>query len=571
MKKYSLLILLLIANLSCTVLFGQLIRPQQQQNPLRQPERDWYNCSFETDSVYGAEVNRALEFLKGKKLKKRPIVALIGGGMDIEQEDLKEAIWKNPKEKADGKDNDKNGLVDDVHGWNFLGGQDGRVMETTLREGDREFLRLKDRYGDYIFDGKNYLKIVDGKRTIVPAPENRKEYNYYRSLVVPESSAGGLYGGIWFSYLIKEYGDKFEKQMRTRFPEVKELTVKEFAVCYDPKAPRDSLSEVAFTLIAHAFGFMKTEKWEVVYRNFVEKSVENAETFYRQKQEKATTDHRQEIVGDQVNSLEDRHYGNAVLLTSDAASATMMAGIIAGKRGNGLGGDGILDQAKIMPLRVCASQGEPYLKDLVVAMYYAIDHGADIIVLPQQNTLYPPHQKDWMSDALAYAEEKGVLVIVPVWELSHDLSKKIFYPHRWMREGKELTNLMVVAASDRNGNPEVKTNFGAKELDLFAPGNQIYSSYTGDTYKSGSGSALAAATVAGVAALLKAYYPRLTGSQIRRLLLENVTPRKGVEVEKNFRLKGRMTQDLFLFEQLCLSGGILNAWQAAQAAEQTVK
>lgn len=140
---------------------------------------DWYNCSFDKDGVYGAEVNKAYDFLKGKKIKKRPVVALIGAGMDIEHEDLKQAIWVNSKEKADGKDNDKNGLVDDINGWNFLGGKDGQVMEATMREGDREFLRLKDKYADYIFDGKNYNKVIDGKLTKVADPENIDEYNYF--------------------------------------------------------------------------------------------------------------------------------------------------------------------------------------------------------------------------------------------------------------------------------------------------------------------------------------------------------------------------------------------------------
>ena len=124
-----------------------------KQGERKQSELDWYNCSFESDGVYGAEINRAYDFLKGRKIKKRPVVALIGTGMDVEHEDLKDAIWKNRKEKADGKDNDKNGLVDDVNGWNFLGGQDGKVMESTMREGDREFFRLKDKnYLDYMSD-----------------------------------------------------------------------------------------------------------------------------------------------------------------------------------------------------------------------------------------------------------------------------------------------------------------------------------------------------------------------------------------------------------------------------------
>ena len=259
MKKYF---LLLMASACISVADAQLIKQNEEQK--KQADLDWYNCSFDKDGVYGAEVNKAYDFLKGKKIKKRPVVALIGSGMDIEHEDLKQAIWVNPKEKADGKDNDKNCLVDDINGWNFLGGKDGQVMEATMREGDREFLRLKDKYADYIFDGKNYNKVIDGKLTKVADPENIEEYNYYRNQVLPESPMAGTYSGWQLTDVLKAYADKFDQMMKERFPG-KELTEADFSICYDPKAPRDSLSEVSFMMCAMGFGVYKTDKWETVY------------------------------------------------------------------------------------------------------------------------------------------------------------------------------------------------------------------------------------------------------------------------------------------------------------------
>ena len=191
MKKYF---LLLVIGLYACVASAQLIK-QESQSQKKQADLDWYNCSFEEDGVYGAEINKAYEFLKGKKIKKRPIVALIGSGLDVEHEDLRQAIWVNPKEKADGKDNDKNGLVDDINGWNFLGGKEGQVMEWLMREGDREFLRLKDKYADYITSNGEFFKIIDGKRVKVQAPENLSEYSYYKNVVMPESQLARIYGG----------------------------------------------------------------------------------------------------------------------------------------------------------------------------------------------------------------------------------------------------------------------------------------------------------------------------------------------------------------------------------------
>ena len=177
MKKYF---LLLMASACISVADAQLIKQNEEQK--KQADLDWYNCSFDKDGVYGAEVNKAYDFLKGKKIKKRPVVALIGSGMDIEHEDLKQAIWVNPKEKADGKDNDKNGRIDDINGWNFLGGKDGQVMESLMQEGDREFLRLKDKYADYMTSNGEFFKIVNEKLTKVPAPENLTEYTYYKNI-----------------------------------------------------------------------------------------------------------------------------------------------------------------------------------------------------------------------------------------------------------------------------------------------------------------------------------------------------------------------------------------------------
>ena len=567
MKKYF---LLLVLGLYVCTASAQLIK-QDNQISKKQSKLDWYNCSFDQDGVYGAEVNKAYDFLKGKKIKKRPVVALIGTGLDVEHEDLKQSIWFNPKEKANGKDDDKNGLVDDINGWNFLGGRDGQVMERLLKEGDREFFRLKDKYADYVFDGKNYYRVVDDKLMPVPAPENLEEFKYYRNQVILESPVAGAYGGIGLAYVLRDYALKFDKQLKERFPG-KELTLQEFQTCYDPKAPRDSLSEVAFTLMAYGFSIMRTEKWEDIYNLYATGGqIERGKAAYEKALSAINPGERKEIVGDNYLDINDRKYGNNVLLTSDAALGTMQAGIIGAKRGNDLGGDGIVDQAEIMTLRVTGRSGEPYLKDMALAIRYAVDHKADVILLPQQNTLYPEDQKKWMTEALQYAEGKGVLVVVPVWDLSRDLAKETFFPNRWMTGGKELTNLMVVASSNKEGNPSMRSNYGAKELDLFAPGINVFSTYTGDTYQTGTGVGLAAASVAGVAALIKAYYPDLTGTRIRDILLESVTSRAGIEVEKGIEVNGKPTQDLFLFEDLCLSGGILNAYQAVMAADKLAK
>lgn len=564
MKKYLLLsVFSLIVNFLCAQSVRNNVETQKQS------DLDWFNCSFDKEGVYGAEVNKAYDFLKGRERKRRPVVALIGTGVDLGHEDLKNNIWVNRKEKNNGKDNDKNGLSGDVNGWNFLGGKDGSVMEMTMSEGDREYLRLKDKgYGDYFFDGKAYFKMVNGVKTKVEAPENMEEYLYYKHVVTEESRIAGAYGGVQLSHLILEYAHQFDRKIREHFPD-QELTQKEFGICYDKNAPRDSLSEVAFTFLGMSFDIMSTQSWDFVYNAYKDgQQIKRGQSLLDEQLVRFGNDKRKEIVGDDYSDIRDNKYGNHVLLTADAAVGTMRAGIIAAARDNGVGMDGIVD-AEIMTLRVEGMNGDPYLKDIALAIRYAVDHQADVIVLSRQNTLYPEVQREWIAEALRYAESKGVLVIVPTQENAVDLETYTFYPNRWMAGGKELTNLMVVSSSDKNGNPSMDSNYGDKEVDLYAPGIDIYTTYPGNIYRTGSGAVLAASVTAGVAALIKSYYPALTGSQIRELLLKNVTPRADAEVEKGMRLQsGQRSQDLFLFGDLCLSGGILNAYRAVMAADR---
>ena len=566
MRKYVLLIMLM----GCVSMAQAQLVKQTGGGQKTQADLDWYNCSYEEDGVYGAEVNKAYEFLKGKKLGKRPVVAIIGTGMDVEHEDLKEAMWTNPKEKADGKDNDKNGWVDDINGWNFLGGNDGRVMEKTMKEGDREFLRLKSKYADYFTNNGKFFKVVNKKLTEVLPPEDLREYDYYSKQVLRESRLARSYRGWQLGFVVQEYATDFRRELEAKYPNRK-LQVDDLQECVNPQGVKDSLRNIALALISMGGGIYKTTDLDVVYDNFVSKVVDSGKETYEQELAVYGSDGRGEIVKDDYLNINDTYYGNNVLLTADAMIGTMQAGVIAGKRDNELGGDGVMDKAEVMSLRVSAGSGEPYLKDMALAIRYAVDHGADVVVLPQQNTFYPEEQKQWMIDALRYAEENGALVIVPVWELSQDLSQVTFYPNRWMDGERELTNLMVVASSDKNGNPSMNANYGAKELDLFAPGIDIYSTYMGDTYQTGTGTGLSAATVAGVAALVKAYYPHLSGYQIRKLLLETVTSRADVEVEKGIVVDGKQDKDLFLFGDLCLSGGIINAYRAVVAAEKLGK
>ncbi len=551
MKKKSIIVFLLF--------LGSVINAQ---NP-----GEWYKNNLESGS-FGIELQKANEFLKSKAVKRSPIVALIGTGADIEHEALKNSIWSNPKESADGIDNDKNGYIDDLNGWNFIGSKDGNIMDFTMQEGDREWFRLKDKYADLIFDGTTYFKYIDGVKTDVPPPSDMEEYGYFKSLMSSkESQLAGKYAGYAITFLIKDYIQKWDAELKARFPGKNrdEITVEEFVkTVYNKNSPKDSLRDVALSFVGLYAGVTKAYAqdktlavtWENIYDNYTNKQIEFSRKSFEQDLNKWGRDTRKAIVGDDCLNINDKSYGNNILLTSNSLSGTMLSGII----------NSIAPEAKMMNLVVSAQSGEPYLKDIALSIRYASDNGADIILLPQQNSLYPQDQKKWISEAINYAQSKGALVIVPVWENSEDLSKKDYYPSKEMDPALPLNNLITVANSDVKGLPSMLSNYGADKLDIYAPGIDIYSTTPGDLYKTGTSSAFGAGMTAGVAALIKTYYPNLTGVQIRKLIIENPTSRRGVEVEKGIIVGGKRAQDLFLFEQLCKSTGIINANNAIRAA-----
>ena len=548
--------------------YAQLIKIKTSTT--KQTECDWYNCSFEKDSVYGACVNDAYEYAKNKKKKAHPVVALIGTGMDTEHEALKSNLWNNPKEKKDDIDNDKNGHVDDIHGWNFLGGPQGQVMSALAKEADREFLRLRNKYGDIIKDGNRYYTFVDQKAVPCPQPENMEEFNYYYLKILNESRMANAYRNRWIELMRVHYAQVFDNEIRRQFPEKEKILVSDILEFCRPSDPQDSsLRSFFLSGISITSGMNKVSDWEEYRKTYM--SVERfnqAVQSYEKQYSVYESNERKRIVGDNYLDMSDKSYGNNVFLTADGMKGTMAAGIIAGKRGIMGRNNPIAENAEIMSLVVLANNGEPYLKDLALAIHYAIDHDASIIVLPQQTAFYPENQKDWISKALRRAERHGILVIVPVPEHMKSMNQPVFYPNRQMDGEKEMTHLLTVAASDKQGNPTSTTDTDKNELDIYAPGTRLLSTAMGDTYRTDSGPELAAATVAGVAALIKTYYPNLTGRQLRSILLQSATRRDYMEVPKVSYNSQRPNVDLIPSNQLCLAGGIVNALKALKAAEE---
>ncbi len=527
----------------------------------QQTRADWYNSSFEEDSVYGVAVDKAYRFLKDKPLKKEPLIALIGLGMDVEHEDLSHAIWKNPSPERG-----------DVNGWNFIGGRDGEMLVTTPSVADREYARLKDLYADLTYMGGEYWKLNNGQLELYTEAVDSAEFAYYDWLrQTLTSQIMNDHMGMNVAHFMYDYVARADKDLHERFPD-KELTrgdhIKLIASEGYRRHRMDSLCAFNVDLWLSAW---KRDDWKAITDYVLSgEGIKRAEERFAKAQSHLDVDLRRRVVGDDYLNLEDDKYGNDVLFSTGCMIDVIRASVAAGKRGNGLGADGIADFAKLMPLVAYPEKGEPYGKDLVLALRYAVDHGADIVVMAYQPRVTTLSDRKWMYEALLYAESKNVLVIFPAWETADDMDEGGYYPNRFMGE-KELTNLMIVAPSDKNGVPTLASNYGAQQVDLYAPAVDILAATPGDMYQIVSGGGISAGTLAGVAALVKGYYPELTAGQLRSLLIETVTLRKEVEVEKTIHIQRGTAQELFLFEELCVSGGIVNAYNAVVAADKMLK
>jgi subtilisin family serine protease len=532
---------------------------------------NWHHLAPE-DGVFGAAIERAHAAARESGLRpaRRPItIALIGGGIDISHKAISDIIWVNRRERRiNGRDNDRNGWIDDRHGWNFLG-NDTMTINSLSTMGDREFLRLKDKYNHFLFveDGIAYMFDDElGALVETEPPADMEEFEYFLR-VVTESELAETNRGVMLAKAVVWYIREIGHSMRMAYPE-RVLTRTDFGEFVRAQQSTTAMQDALFAFIDLMFMSANTEDWNTMAA-FADTEFIPIQELRHERAMARRFPRERELIGDDPNDLNDKGYGNNNLLANNALRNTMIAGII------GAGGGqseirGITNNVQIMTLRIEADFGEPYMKDMALAIRYAVEQGADIIQLGATNRLFPRHQSHWVEEALRYAEQRNVLVVIPVRDLSSNLDDFPFYPNRNLSTGT-LSNIITVAASDSLGNPFLWANFSETELDIFAPGVEIKSAMPGNRYAIDSGSAYAAAMVTGVAAFIKNYFPQITPAQMRQLLIDTVTDRSDAEVEKQYRatagsMRGRIATDLFLFSDLCVSGGILNAERAIKEA-----
>jgi len=491
---------------------------------------DWQHKDLQHDSIFGISTEKAYnELLKGQK-GKTVIVAIIDSGVDTTHEDLKPLLWKNKNEiKGNQKDDDGNGYVDDVNGWSFLGSVRGN-----LRYDNFELTRL-------VRDGQSRF----GDLSQLPADTTGlalyKEYKNRHRILVAKANQG-LKSAVFVASVV----DSIHTQSGKKNPTLEEIRA------YDP----ETLNQMGMRL------------------RFIQEMAEYADfAAYREKIYDKPIDHFKKqieynlnlsydprpIVGDDYKNIKEKYYGNNDVTGPDATHGTHVAGIIAALRDNGTGINGVADNVLIMPVRT-VPEGDERDKDVANAIRYAVDNGATVINM-SFGKQYTPNKKV-VDEAIQYAMSKDVVLIHAAGNEGINVdTEPSFYPYCITEIGSDKENSWIeVGASASKDNERlvaIFSNYGKRTVDLFAPGVQIFSTMPGSTYGYYDGTSMAAPIVAGVAALIRSYYPKLTAIQVKEIILKSVT-----KVENPVIIKGQSRH----LSDFCRTGGIVNAYEALKLA-----
>jgi len=517
---------------------------EAQYRPAPVP-KNWQLLSYEKDSVFGVGAEKAYQELLKNKKSTPVIVAVIDSGIDTTHEDLKSILWVNPKEiPGNGIDDDKNGYVDDIHGWNFLGGKDGSSVKEDSDEASREYYRLKKKY-------------IDPDSALANDP---KELAYWESLKNKIERPAAQNKVTYRTMLkVKENMDKAENILTSS------LHKEDFTM-----TDLDSISSLDEDVLAARGLVMRimesTGEQDVKYSTLKNELTEYIADLKR-KVENANgepEDMRAKIVGDDLDDINDRFYGNNDITGQFAFHGTHVAGIIGAIRNNNLGMDGVADNVRIMAVKV-VPEGDERDKDVALGIRYAVDNGAQIINMSFGKGFSP--QKQWVDDAIKYAEEKGVLLIHAAGNDGEDIDSVNNFPTPNFNDGTVAKNVITVGAMG-NGRGDTKvapfSNYGKKNVDLFAPGVQIYSTIPGgNKYGSASGTSMASPVVAGVAALVLSYYPDLSATQLKYILEKSATALPDGTTEVN--LPGDRNEKI-AFTELSKTGGLVNVYEALKLA-----
>ena len=504
------------------------------------PKPNWQNLDLKTDTTFGISTEKAYtDLLKGKKATP-VLVAVIDGGVDINHEDLKAIIWTNPKEKpGNGKDDDKNGYVDDIHGWNFIGSAKGNV-EFENMECTRIVRKFQPKFKSVTaISAVAAADTADYKKYIAAAAERDK---------LMQEAQGNLQG-------ITAFKDALDNM-------AKKIPAGQSALTYFQNVtPANAIESRIKTVMVHFLGvdpdLAKFDKDQLAagikhYKETIDYHLN------------VDFNPRPTLVGDDQNNDSQQYYGSADVDGPDASHGSHVAGIIGAIRDNNLGVKGVADHVWIMSVRTVPN-GDERDKDVANAIRYAADNGAKVLNMSFGKPF--SWDKKIVDDAVKYAVSKDVLLVHAAGNDNKNLELAVNtnYPNRIYEDKSGIAaNWIEVGASGYKDDETLKasfSNYGKTMVDVFAPGVRINSTTPNSTYSVYDGTSMASPVVCGLAALIRSYYPKLSATQVKEIIMKSVT-----KVTHDVVIADGQSQTKLPFADLCISGGIVNAYSALKLA-----
>ncbi len=491
--------------------------PLKEKELTENEKQSWGHLDLVKDTIPGMSVNKAYAELLNGKTGQTVIVAVIDSGIDIEHEDLDGVVWTNTKEiKGNGKDDDNNGYVDDIHGWNFLGDAYDEQLEMTRilaigNTSDPDYARAKQDY----------------------------DTDYAQAVQVKQNIEGLL----------------------QQIPPAQELLKKHLK-------KDDYVKDDIIKIQTEDQALLQAKNVQIFLydRDLTLEDIKDAATSYAERLNfNLGKDFRGRKTNDDINDLTDVGYGNGNVMPvkKSESHGTHVAGIIASERNNGKGANGVANNVKIMSLRAVPN-GDEYDKDIALAIRYAVDNGAKVIN-GSFGKDFSPHS-DWVRDAIAYAGKNDVVFVHAAGNDSKNIDKEANFPEDNVNNGPEVSDsyITVGALAPKYGSEMVAgfSNYGKNNVDVFAPGAKIYSTVPENGYKTMGGTSMASPAVAGVVALVRSYYPKLSASQVKQIILDS-----GLAIPAKVVVGGK-AEDVRPFSDLSKSAKMVNAYNALVMAKQ---
>lgn len=517
-----------------------------------QAPNNWFLMETIESGYPGANIQKAYKSFSNQKSPDTVIVAVIDSGTDYIHEDLASVTWVNTKEIAgDGIDNDGNGYIDDIHGWSFLGGKEGDVSKETL-EITRVYAALSKKYADTdrASLSKNDREKYDYYLNIKSAYETKRDelklqYETLKArkqpLLASLDSLKSAFGSTSFSVEALESLDLSNREAANNGRVL-------MGRILDSGEEVNSISEVKDLV---------NDQFKQILENF------SGQLDYGYNPDF----NARKVVGDDPNNVQEQFYGNNTVKGPGPSHGTHVSGIIAANRNNELGMQGVANAVKLMAVRT-VPDGDERDKDVANAIKYAVDNGAKVINM-SFGKAYSPN-KQAVDDAMKYAEENDVLLVLAAGNSGQNIDETPNYPNGYFLEKKlfkpkKAKNLITVGAVGPSVDVTMAasfSNYGKATVDIFAPGHIIFSTLPENEYGNNSGTSMAAPMVAGVAAMIRSYYPNLSVKQVKEAILKGA-----YKIDFEVNLPGSLDKKV-RFSELCTTGGILDAYAAMEYASK---